>query len=294
VIAIGNPFGLHHTVTTGVLSAIQRSIRAGDREYHGFLQTDASINPGNSGGPLVNVDGEVIGINTAILGHAEGIGFAIPTNRARRIVQELIDHGTVAPTWLGLLLQDLTPQLRSAMRLGRAGNGGGALISHVFERSPAQRAGLRRGDVIVQLDRTRINSRRQYYEVLSGLTAGGRAPLVIEREGKRVTAELEVEAFPEQRADEIGRILLGIEVSQPVALAGSRGRTGLEIARVLPNSAAGSIGLEPGDVLVALDGAPIESVSAFRQAVAGLRGRSNVQAIVARGSYSARVTLELP
>ena len=115
VVAIGNPFGLNHTVTTGVLSAVNRSIRGDGREYHGFLQTDASINPGNSGGPLLNMDGEVIGINTAILGNAQGIGFAIPINRARRIVDDLIRHGEVLPAWLGIWLQELTPKLREAL-----------------------------------------------------------------------------------------------------------------------------------------------------------------------------------
>src|SRR5262249_34570209 len=115
VIAIGNPFGLNSTVTTGVLSAVNRSIRGDGREYHGFLQTDASINPGNSGGPLLNMDGEVIGITTAILGNAQGIGFAIPINRARRVVDDLIQHGEVQPAWLGIFLQELTPALREAM-----------------------------------------------------------------------------------------------------------------------------------------------------------------------------------
>jgi S1-C subfamily serine protease len=166
VIAIGNPFGLHHTVTTGVLSAENRSIRSHEREYHGFLQTDASINPGNSGGPLLNLDGEVIGINTAIFREAEGIGFAIPINRAKRVVDDLLAHGEVIPVWLGLTLQDLTQALRDAFST-RARSG--VLITHVFDDSPADRAKLRRGDILLELDGTKIGSRRNYFEVLAGL-----------------------------------------------------------------------------------------------------------------------------
>src|SRR5215831_5151952 len=154
VIAIGNPFGLNSTVTTGVLSATNRSIRGDGREYHGFLQTDASINPGNSGGPLLNMDGEVIGINTAILGNAQGIGFAIPINRARRIVNDLIAHGEVQATWFGIWLQELTPALRDAMGSDQAT---GVLVSNVYEGTPAASAGMQRGDILTTLDGTPVH-----------------------------------------------------------------------------------------------------------------------------------------
>jgi len=143
VIAIGNPFGLSNTVTTGVISALNRSIRTEDRVYHGFLQTDASINPGNSGGPLVNSEGELIAINTAVYGGgAQGIGFAIPIDTAKRVVDELIAHGEVTPTWLGLDFQDLDPGLALAMALPQDLRG--ALVNRVRADSPAQRGDLRR------------------------------------------------------------------------------------------------------------------------------------------------------
>jgi serine protease Do len=290
VIAIGNPFGLNHTITTGVLSATQRSIQAprGGRAYHGFLQTDASINPGNSGGPLVNADGEVIGVNTAILGNAEGIGFAIPINRARRIVQELIEHGAVAPTWLGLGVQDLTPAL---LRSLGARTTTGALVSYVYEDSPASRAGVRRGDIVVELDGTPVRSRRGYYELLGSLTSGGRTKLVVEREGGRRAFELGVEAFPEQRAEAIGRQILGLEVSES---RWGNGHPALRIDQVVPNSAADDLGLQAGDYLLALESEPLPDLVAFRKAITKLRGRSRVGAIVARGSSRYRLTLDLP
>jgi serine protease Do len=289
VIAIGNPFGLNHTITTGVLSATQRSIQAPDRrrQYHGFLQTDASINPGNSGGPLVNVDGEVIGVNTAILGNAEGIGFAIPINRARRIVAELIEHGSVAPTWLGLGVQDLTPAL---IRSLGARTTSGALVSYVYDDSPASRAGLQRGDIIVELDRTPIRSRRSYFEVLGSLTSGGRTTLVAERDGARRSFDLTVAAFPEERAEAIGKLLLGVELEESRWGA----YPALRIRSVAPNSASDDLGLEPGDYLLALEGDALPDLVAFRKAITKLRGRSRVGAIVARGPNRYRLTLELP
>jgi len=290
VIAIGNPFGLNHTITTGVLSATQRSIQAarGGRAYHGFLQTDASINPGNSGGPLVNVDGEVIGVNTAILGNAEGIGFAIPINRARRIVQELIDHGTVSPTWLGLGVQDLTPALQKSLG---AKSSSGALVSYVFDDSPGQRAGIRRGDIVLELDRTPVRTRRGYFELLGSLTSGGHTTLVVEREGVRRSIDIEVAVFPEERAEAIAKVLLGIEVAES---SWGANLPALRIESVVPNSAADDLGLQAGDYLLALEGDALSDRVAFRKAITKLRGRARVGAIVARGPNRYRLTLELP
>jgi serine protease Do len=290
VIAIGNPFGLNHTITTGVLSATQRSIQAprGGRAYHGFLQTDASINPGNSGGPLVNVDGEVIGVNTAILGDAEGIGFAIPINRARRIVEELIEHGTVSPTWLGLGVQDLTPALQRSLG---AKTSSGALVSHVYDDSPAQRAGVRRGDVVVELDGTPVRSRRSYFELLGSLTSGGRTRLVVEREGVRNPLDIEVAVFPEERAEAIAKVILGVEVAES---RWGGNYPALRIESVVPDSAADDLGLQPGDFLLALEGEALPDRVAFRKAITKLRGRARVGAIVARGPSRYRLTLELP
>src|SRR5213596_2169756 len=148
VIAIGNPFGLSHTVTTGVVSAVGRSLRDEDRTYTDFIQTDASINPGNSGGPLLDIKGELIGINTAIYGKAQGIGFALPVDRAKRIVQELISHGAVEAPWIGVVVQTVTPELASHFSLKEKQ---GVLVRGIEQGSPAAKAGLQQGDVLLQL-----------------------------------------------------------------------------------------------------------------------------------------------
>lgn len=294
VIAIGNPFGLHHTVTTGVLSALNRSIRSGKREYHGFLQTDASINPGNSGGPLVNLDGDVIGINTAIFREAEGIGFAIPVSRALRIVDDLIQHGEVIPVWLGLRLQELSPQLRQAFD---APNQGGALVAHVFDGSPADVAGVHRGDIVVSLDGTRIQSKRNYFEVLRSITDTDETTLELQREGTRFEKLIRAEAFPESRADELAQVMLGITVrelsAESVEAYGILARRGLVVDAVVPGGSAAQIGLLPGDVILELDRTAVDSRLAFRKAVSRLRGRNRVLILVQRGRAGYQITLGL-
>ena len=157
VIAIGNPFGLSSSVTTGVISAINRSVNAqASTSFHGLLQTDALINPGNSGGPLLNAEGRLIGINVAIYGGAQGIGFAIPINVASRVIHELLLYGEVHPVWLGLEFQDIEPALRQVLAIPNESRG--ALIHRVQPGSPAARAGIRRGDVIIGVDGRGLSS----------------------------------------------------------------------------------------------------------------------------------------
>ncbi|MBW2622550.1 MAG: trypsin-like peptidase domain-containing protein, partial [Deltaproteobacteria bacterium] len=153
VIAIGNPFGLAHTVTTGVVSAVNRQVRTENRVYRDFIQTDASINPGNSGGPLLNINGELIGINTAVYYQANGIGFAIPITKAERIIKRLITQGEILPVWLGFSLQNLTPRLARYFKTPKRD---GALITLIKPDSPAAKSGLDQGDVITGVGRQRI------------------------------------------------------------------------------------------------------------------------------------------
>ncbi len=294
VVAIGNPFGLNHTVTTGVLSAVNRSIRGDGREYHGFLQTDASINPGNSGGPLLNLDGEVIGINTAILGNAQGIGFAIPINRARRIVEDLIRHGEVLPTWLGIWLQELTPKLREALG---AELSSGVLISTVYEGTPASAAGVHRGDVLTVVDGTPIRSRRDFYEIARSFTVGQPVKLVLDRSGTSVAVEVEAEKFPETRADEFAQVLLGLELDERTpALArrhGIESPRGMFVSRVVPHSAAEARGLRPGDLVLQIGRERIDDRAALRRAIPKILGQDSVVVVVQRGRQYGSVMLEL-
>jgi serine protease Do len=160
VIAIGNPFGFSHTVTTGVVSAVNRSIKTDERVFHEFIQTDASINPGNSGGPLLNINGELIGINTAIYAQAQGIGFAIPINRAKRIISDLINYGEVVQTWIGMTVQPLDSDLVAYLNIK---DKAGVLVTTVEPQSPAAAAGLNGGDVILSIDGHRITTTSEYH-----------------------------------------------------------------------------------------------------------------------------------
>ena len=294
VIAIGNPFGLNSTVTTGVLSATNRSIRGDGREYHGFLQTDASINPGNSGGPLLNMDGEVIGINTAILGNAQGIGFAIPINRARRIVDDLIRHGEVQATWLGFSLQELTPALRDAMGSEQAN---GVLVSNVFAGTPAAQAGVQRGDIVVSLDGSPVRSRREFYDISRGITVGDHAKLALDRSGKKLALEIEAQRFPEARADELAQVLLGLELAdRSPALEkqyGLRSDRGLVVQHVVPHSAAEDRGLRPGDLVLQLGDERVDDRASLRKAIPKILGQDGVVVVVQRGRAVGSVMLEL-
>ena len=294
VIAIGNPFGLNHTVTTGVLSAVNRSIRGDGREYHGFLQTDASINPGNSGGPLLNLDGELIGINTAILGNAQGIGFAIPINRARRIVDDLIRHGEVLPAWLGFGLQELTPKLREALGASLTT---GVLISTVYEGTPASAAGVRRGDVLVAVDGTEVRTRRDFYEVARSLTVAQHVKIALDRSGARITVDVEAEKFPEARADEFAQVLLGLELADRdaafVRKYGVEAQRGMLVSRVVPHSAAEQRGLRPGDLVLQIGRERVDDRIALRRAIPKILGQDGVVVVVQRGRQYGSVMLEL-
>jgi Do/DeqQ family serine protease len=291
VIAIGNPFGLSHTVTTGVLSATNRSFRVGDAQYHGFLQTDASINPGNSGGPLLNLDGEVIGINTAIFRDAEGIGFAIPIARARRIMGDLISFGQVTPVWLGLHLQSLTPQLRATLGVSASA---GAVVAQVFPDTPAARAGVRPGDVIVAFDDSPVRAPRDYFEVLRGATDGYSAPLRIERAKEIIDLSVPAEPLAAERVDALAELMLGLAVrdmtEEEVRSYGARA--------VVVDRGEGADPRRyralPGDVIWAIDGERIRDLNSYRDVVRRLRGKPSTQLFVQRGRQGGSIAVRLP
>jgi serine protease Do len=284
VIAIGNPFGLSNTVTTGVLSALDRSIRSDDRVFHGFLQTDASINPGNSGGPLLNANGDLVGVNTAIYQGAEGIGFAIPIDVAKRIVRELITHGELAPVWLGLDLQDLDGRVAELMNLPEAI--AGALVSRAREGSPAARAGVERGDVITAVDGHDVRSAREYYEMLERSTTGQVLQMSVLRGGESRELSARAAEFPAELIPDLGTQLLGMELEPEP-------RGGFRVDEVRPAGGAARVGIEPGDLILAINGRPLEDEPALRRAVLDLRGRPHALVVVrrGRGRYHVRVPL---
>ena len=293
VIAIGNPFGLSHTVTTGVVSALNRTIRgANDRVYTDFIQTDASINPGNSGGPLLNIRGELIGVNSAIYQKAEGIGFAIPIDKARRIVDNLITYGKVHRAWLGVHVQDMTPEL--ARHFGTLGKGG-VLVTRVFEGSPGQEAGLARGDVLLSLDGTPLKDRDGFFERLAGYTAGSRIRMQVVREEKELTVTVLAREIPESYVESLSETWLGLRVvenSREVARRYSLGTTrGLVVSEVVKGSAAAGAGIEPGDVVRQVNDAAVDSEDAYRDVILAASQRETVVLLVQRGRAGYYVTL---
>jgi serine protease Do len=284
VIAIGNPFGFAHTVTTGVVSATGRALPAPERSYVDFIQTDASINPGNSGGPLLNIEGDLIGINTAIFGRAQNIGFAIPAERAQRVVNDLISYGAVHRGYLGLEVQDLTPELASALgsEVRR-----GVVIRSVDPHGPAAAAGLTAGEIVARFDGREIKSRAEFDERVAALTDDDPVRLdVVSAEGLRevriVAAELTAEIV-----DETGWRRLGLKVGRV-----QRG-PGAAVTAVRRASSAARAGIRPGDVVLVLAGTEIGSPDDFREALRKVRGSAEAALDVARGRARYRLTLPL-
>ena len=183
VVAIGNPYGFEHSVTAGVISAKNRSIHAQDVNFDDFLQTDAAINPGNSGGPLLNMEGKVIGINTAIVPYAQGLGFAIPVNKAKEIMGDLESFGHVKRGWLGVSVRNITAEMAKAYKVEGTN---GAMVNDVFKGDPADKAGLKRGDVIVELNGQKIKDSNDFVQKVRTLAPGTIAKIGVVRKGKRM------------------------------------------------------------------------------------------------------------
>ncbi|MBI5787850.1 MAG: Do family serine endopeptidase [Candidatus Schekmanbacteria bacterium] len=294
VIAIGNPFGLSHTVTTGVVSAVDRSLRVDEeRFYTDFIQTDTSINPGNSGGPLVNLEGEVIGINTAIYQKAEGIGFAIPSNKAKRIVNDLIAFGEVHNAWLGLFVQDLTPQLAQAFKLTF---GRGVLVSKVIARGPADLAGLKPGDIILQINGKPLKAKEDYDSKIAGFTAESKITLQLLRDGKEKNIQVTAKNLPLESAGEYAKQWLGLDVEEISVIKKLfyhlETTQGVLVSAVSKRSAADEIGIRPGDVIRQINNQLIKNIEDYRKAILAAREKDSVLLLVQRGKYGYYVTLQ--
>ncbi|MFT3835536.1 MAG: trypsin-like peptidase domain-containing protein [Myxococcaceae bacterium] len=280
-VAIGSPFGLKKTVTVGVVSAVGRSFKAEDRTYDDLVQTDASINPGNSGGPLLNIDGEVIGINSAIVASAQGIGFAIPADKVKRIVNELTQFGKVRPSWIGIDVQELTPNLAKKLGWDRTF---GAIVASIEAGSPAETAGVQRGDIVTQVGTTQVENDEDFRERMKGYPAKTPLPLTIFRNGATVNVSLNPVEFPAKLVDSLAWDRLGLRMK-------SAGKGGMQITAVRPGSSAARIGLEPGDAVLRLNNLPLESADAFRDALIAARSARSVLLIVKRGNAGYYLTL---
>ena len=283
VIAIGNPFGYSNTVTTGVVSALNRPMKTERGSFGSFIQTDAAINPGNSGGPLLNIHGELIGINTAIHAQAEGIGFAIPINKAKFVIRELVDAGHVAPIWLGLFGQDIDQPTAHYFKLKSLR---GMIVAEVMKDTPAQAAGLRPGDVILAFNGQEIGDKNDYMSRLFGITRNERAVLTVLRDGARTDVTLRPEVLDQAMAERLvlGRWGFGLDETP------GRGST---VARIVAGSPAAKLGLRPGDIIHQIGNRRIEDRGDLLNAFLHHRMQSTVIMRVQRGNnlYYARLAL---
>ncbi len=291
VIAIGNPFGFSNTVTAGVISALNRSIRTEDRIYNDFIQTDASINPGNSGGPLLNINGELIGINTAIYAKAQGIGFAIPISRARRIVSDLIRYGEVSQAWIGLSVQDIDARLARYLKLPREAKG--VMAVAVEPDSPAEKAGIREGDIVVSVGSTKIYSGDDYYTAVRAYSAGDTVKMSFMREAATLNAAIQSLEFPMERAEELAFRLIGIRVKNFAPKNSSAASKGVIISEVRPRSYIADIGAKPGDMIRQIDDMTVTDTKDFEKAVVKSRNKASAVLLLQRGGQGYYITVRL-
>jgi Do/DeqQ family serine protease len=271
-IAIGSPFGLEHTVTVGVISAKGRT-GLGTGTYEDFIQTDASINPGNSGGPLINIDGEVVGINAMIIQPGTGIGFAIPINMAKQILNDLIKQGKVVRPWLGISVQDLTPEMAEQFQVKEKE---GILVAQVHQGTGAEKAGLVSGDIIKSVDDKTIKNTNELIKEIQKKKVGQKVKLGLVRDGKPTTLEVTTSAMPDKpeaiKEKEIEE-KLGARVQELTPQLTARYRISNEIKRgvvvisVEDGSPADELGLQEGDVILEINRKKIETIKDFEKAI---------------------------
>ena len=301
VFAIGDPFGIGETATMGIVSATGRG-GLGIENYEDFIQTDAAINPGNSGGAMIDLHGNLVGINTAIVtggsGGNQGVGFAIPINMAHNVVDQIREHGKVVRGYLGVYIQDVTPEIAKAFGLGQ---GGGVLIGDVTPDTPAARAGLKKGDVVLQLNGAPVDSRNQLQVRISQTPPGTPVNLKVWRDGKTQDVTVKLGELPEKAAkagssEEGGGALEGVDVENLTPEIAQQlnlrpGTRGVVVSSVDPSSPAASQGLKQGDVIQEVNHRPVASVEEYRRALAGAE-KQPILLLVNHGGVTSYVVVE--
>ncbi len=292
VLAIGNPFGLDHTLTAGIVSAKGRRISRRN-PYDDFIQTDAAINPGNSGGPLVNLSGQVVGINSAIFssgGGNIGIGFAIPINMAREIVPQLKQEGHVTRGWLGVKIQPVDADIAKSLALAEAR---GALVAEVFADSPAAKAGVHVGDVIVAFDGNDVVKSADLPALVASTAVGKSAKLSVMRGGDRLTLDVEVAKLVDDaesarpiRAAALGLSVQDLTPEMAQELGMEKGASGVVVTSVTKGSPAATAGLEPGDMVVSVGNEPVGNAENFRRILDKATPERGILVLVRRGDQT--------
>ena len=301
VIAIGNPFGFSHTVTTGIVSATGRQ-SVGLADYENFIQTDAAINPGNSGGALINIDGKLVGINTAIFsksGGYMGIGFAIPANMVKEVAGELISGGKVTRGWLGVYIQDVTKDIAGAFRYTGTG---GALVADILKESPAEGSGLRKGDIITAVDGAPIGDVNHLRRVVAVKKPGTKVKIDVYRDGRAEKIEMTIGTMPvappvadrdvRDREDMLGMAVRDIDEDLAYKYR-SPEKSGVIVTQVKQGSPAMRAGIAPGDVIREIERGVIDSVNTYNRAVASLKGKTRVLVLINRAGTHRFVVLDL-
>jgi serine protease Do len=298
VLAIGNPFGLNQTITMGIVSAVGRS-HIGLADFEDFIQTDAAINPGNSGGALVNSSGELIGINTAIFstsGGYMGIGFAIPSDMATSVMDSIIKHGKVIRGWLGVSIQDLSPDLAKSFNITEQAGG---LVSGVMEDSPAAKAGLKRGDLIIELDGKKVDDSTSLRNMVSALSPGTKIELKIIRDGKERSLSATLGEFKEKteiKKTEYDNILKGITVEDLTTSVRDKldipeNLTGVVVTDIASDSPSRGL-LQADDVIQEVNRRNIKSTQDYEQIVSKIKEKDGVLLLIYRRGGSIYLTIK--
>jgi serine protease Do len=296
VVAVGSPFGLEQTVTAGIVSAKGRVIGSGP--YDNFIQTDASINPGNSGGPLINMSGEVVGINTAIIASGQGIGFAIPINMAKEIASQLQKKGHVTRGLLGVSIQDVTPALAKSFGLKETK---GALVAKVIPGGPAEKAGLEQGDVIVKFDGQTVAESKDLPRIVASTPVGKTVTVSVIRDGKEVERQVKIGEMEEESAgvtaQDASHKSLGVSVQnltpQIARELGLKKSNGVVVTGVEPGSAAAEAMIQTGDVILEVNRKPIANVNDFVQKIEKAKNNESLLLLIEREQNTLFVTVTL-